>query len=389
MEGRNAFKRVYDAAKFYLEGPLVSSDDSGAIIDTNKKNIHIRSVDLAESALKLFGDMIHFIEIAFTVIEAADATKISSTVVENCANSLIELQLNGCHGTILDNFQKSFPNVNATAFSTHTNQAMQIGTNTWTLDHIFPNAKHLSVNIAKLDYWNAIGDSFSQLKVLSLVYPKPTYSSAVDFNKLLNNSRSIRSLTLSYSSLALLETASNTLPELHALELNEFADDFYTGGDIHFQNVTNLRIVTTKNNAQIPEKLHFNGVKALTLSLEYNFTEEWRQFLRSISQNIEWLNIKALAFSTDELKTIAQDSTHVKLATISCTEKMPITEIVNYLEHSSQLQWLVIESAVIDSAERNALEGWLENTWLIEYLQLNDQFNRIAFTRYFYFFIFG
>lgn len=382
IEGRNAFKRVYSSSKFYLEGPLLDKDDSGSIIDINKKIIHIKSVDLVENTLKLFGDMIHFIELIFTEIDATSAIAISSTVVESCTDSLIELQLIGCHGTILDSFQKSFPNVNVTAFSTHTSTELQIGANTWTLNRIFPNAKHLSVNIAKFDYWTVIGDSFPQLKVLSLAHPKPTYSSAVDFSKLLNNSRSITSLTLWYSSMALLSTASNVLPELHVLQLNEFADDFYTGTNIVFQNVSNLRILDTKNNVQVPEKLHFNGVKALTLNLDYNLTAEWRQFVRRTSQPVEWLNLKTLAFSADELKTIAHESTQVKLATIASAQKMSIMEIVNFLEHSTQLEWLVVESALIDTADRNALEGWIENAWLIEYLDLTDQFNRIRFTRY-------
>lgn len=382
VESRNAFKRTYATAKFYLEGPLVEKDDSGSIIEASKQIVHIRNTDIVSSALQLFGDMIYFVELTFTDIDATNAATISATVMENCANTLIELQLKGCFGTILDSFQKPFPNVNVTAFTTHTSTPLQIGTNTWTLSRLFPNAKQLSVTVANTDYWTVIGDSFPQLKVLSVAHPKPTYASAVDIGKLLNNSRSISSLAVSYSSMAMLETASNALPELNVLQLSEFADDFYTGTDITFQNVSNLRIVTSTNNAQVPEKLHFVGVKALTLSLGYNFTEQWHQFVRSTSQSVEWLNLKTLAVDADELKTIAHDSSHVKLATISSDKKMPTTEIVNFLEHSPQLEWLVVESALIGTAQRNVLEGRLEQSWLIEYLELTEQFNRIRFTRY-------
>lgn len=378
MEARNAFKRSYGTAKIFIEGPLVTGDDG--ITEINKQIIHIKNVEAAVNALQLFSDMIHFVELSFADLDETNATTIT-TAVENCANSLIELQLKNCFGSILDNFKDTFPNVNVTAFSTHSTNALTIGTNTLKLDRLFPNAKHLSVSITDVDYWKVVGDSFPQLKVLSIVHPKPTYTAVLDIGNLLNNSRSINSLALSYSSLATLQTASEALSELNVLQLNEFADDFYTGTDINFKNVSNLRIATSTNNAQVPEKLSFNGVKSLTLSLGYNFTDKWHEFVRNTNKHVEWLNQKTLGLNADELKTIALDSSHLKLATIASDLKMPTAEIISFLEHSPQLEWLDVECALIDTAERNVLEGWLEKTWLIEYLELTDQLNRMRFTR--------
>lgn len=325
--------------------------------------------------------MIRFVEFSFADLDETNSKTLATTVVENCANSLIELQLKSCFGSILDNLQKPFPNVNVTVFSTHSTNALTIGTSTWKLNRLFPNAKHLSVSVTSIDYWKVVGDSFPQLKVLNVVNPKPTYSTAIDIASLLNNSVSINSLTLSYSSLALLQTASQMLPQLNVLEINEFADDFYAGSDINFQNVSTLRISTTTNNAQVPEKLSFNGVHSLTLSLGYNFTEDWLQFARKTSEHVEWLTIKTLGISTDELKTIAQGATQLKLATIASNLKMPTIEIVGFLEQSPNLEWLVVESALIDTADRNGLEGLIEKTWLVEYLELTESINRMRFTR--------
>lgn len=382
VEARNEFKRTYGTAKFIIEGPLATDEDEdGSITETNKQIIHIKNVAAVENTLKLFGDMVHFIELSFTDIDEMSATTISTAVVENCANSLIELQLKSCYGTILNSFQTAFPNVNVTAFSTHLSKPLQIGTDTWKLNRLFPHAKQLSVDIQKIDYWTVVGDSFPQLKMLSAIHPKPTYSALPDIGSLLNSSRSINSLALWYTSMALLKTANEALPALNVLQLNEFSDDFYTGTAINFQNVSNLRIITSINNAQVPEKLHFNGVKALTLSLGYDFTDKWLQFVRKISQRVEWLAIKTLAINADELKTIAQDSLNLKLVSITTVQKMPTTEIISFLEHSQQLEWLEMECARIDNAERNILEGWLERTWFIEYLQLTDQLNHMRFTR--------
>lgn len=379
VEARNAFKRSYGAAKFYIEGPLVTGDDS--ITETNKQIIHIKNVEAAVNALKLFGDMIRFVEFSFADLDETNAATLAATVVENCANSLIELQLKSCFGSILDNLQKPFPNVNVTVFSTHSTTALTIGTNTWKLDRLFPNAKHLSVDIANVDYWKVVGDALPQLKVLTVVHPKPTYSAAIDIASLLNNSRSINSLTVYYSTLALLQTASEVLPQLNVLELNDFADDFYTGSDITFQNVSNLRIATTTNNAQVPEKLSFSGVKSLTLSLGFEFTDEWHQFVQKTNQNVQLLNLKTTTIKTDELKTIAHESAQLKLATIVSTQKVPTTEIVSFLEHSPKLEWLIVECALIDTGDRNVLEGLVEQTWLMEYLALTDSSNSMRFTR--------
>lgn len=379
VEARNAFKRSYGAAKFYIEGPLVTGDDS--IIETNKQIIHIKNVEAAVNALKLFGDMIRFVEFSFADLDETNAATLAATVVENCANSLIELQLKSCFGSILDNLQKPFPNVNVTVFSTHSTNALTIGTNTWKLDRLFPNAKHLSVDIANVDYWKVVGDSLPQLKVLTVVHPKPTYSAAIDIASLLNNSRSINSLTVYYSTLALLQTASEVLPQLNVLELNDFADDFYTGTDINFQNVSNLRIAATTNNAQVPEKLSFSGVKSLTLSLGFEFTDEWHQFVQKTNQNVQLLNLKTTTIKTDVLKTIAHESAQLKLATIVSTQKVPTAEIVSFLEHSPKLEWLIVECALIDTGDRNVLEGLVEQTWLMEYLALTDSSNSMRFTR--------
>lgn len=379
METRNAFKRTYGTAKFFIQGPLDTSGDG--ITETNKQIIYIKNVDSAVNALKLFGDMVRFVEISFADLDETNSATLTTTVVENCANSLVELQLKNCFGSILDNLQKPFPNVNVTVFSTHSTNALTIGTNTWKLNRLFPNAKRLSVSITNIDYWKVVGDSFPQLRVLNVVNPKPTYSAVIDIGSLLNNSRSINSLTLSYSSLALLQTASQALTQLNVLELNEFADDFYTGTDINFQNVSTLRIATTIINAQMPEKLSFNGVNSLTLSLGYNFTDEWLQFAQKTSQRVEWLTLKTLAINADDLKTIAHEATQLKLASIVSDLKMPTTEIVSFLEHSPKLQWLDVKSALIDAAERNGLEGLIEKTWLVEYLELTETVNSMRLTR--------
>lgn len=379
LEARNAFNRTYGAAKFFIQGPLDTSGDG--ITETNKQIIYIKNVDSAVNVLKLFSDMVRFVELSFADLDETTSATLATAVVENCAKSLVELQLKNCFGSILDKLQNPFPNVNVTVFSTHSTNTLTIGTNTWKLNALFPNAKHLSVSITNTDYWKVVGDSFPQLKVLSVSNPKPAYSAGIDIGSLLNNSLSINSLTLSYSSMALLQTASQVLTQLNVLTLNEFADDFYTGTDINFQNVTNLRIATTTNNAQVPEKLSFNGVNSLTLSLGYNFTDDWLQFAKKTSQNVEWLNLKTLGINEDELKTIAHDATQLKLATIASDLKMPTTEIVSFLEHSQKLEWLVVESALITAAERNGLEGWIEKNWVVEYLELTETTNRLRLTR--------
>lgn len=382
VEARKAFKHSYATAKFFIEGPLVTGDANDGITETDKQIIHIKTVDSILNTVKLFGDMVQFAELSFADVDETNAATISAALVENCANSLIELQVKSCHGSILDNFQQQFPNVNVTAFTTHSSNALQIGTGTWRLSKLFPNARQLSVDLRLVDYWTVVGDSFPYLKMLSVVHPKPTYSAVPDISSLLNNSRSLNSLTLSYSSLGLLKMASESLPELNVLQLNEFADDFYTGTDINFRNVSNLRIATSTNNVQVPEKLNFDGVKGLTVSLSFNFTDKWLQFVRNTSRSAEWLNIKTLAINADELKTIAQDSAHMKLATIASDRQIPTAEIRSFLEHSQRLEWLEMECPLINTAQRNALEGWVAQTWLYEYLTLTDQLNRMRFIRY-------
>lgn len=383
IEARSSFKRVYSRSKFYIEGPFV--DGTNAVTETNKQLIQIKNLNAALNTMKLFGDMVQYVDVSYSDLSEDEGSSIGEYIVENCATSLIELNLKNCYGTVLNKLQKPFPNINNTIFSTHQVKAFDVAAETLTLDKMYPSLKRLNVNVANVNHWKIVGDKFPHLRALTVVIPRPEYTNFPDIAKLLNESRSINSLALTYSSLDLLRRASQVLPQLKVLQLNEFADNFYEGEKIEFKNVSMVRITSTRKveSAQVPESLAFKHLQSLSLSLSASgLSDKWINFFEQPkSQSVESLELSLNGVLSNQLTAIARHQPHLNSVVIKSEKTVPSDEIVSFLENSEHLTWLVLQSGFIDVAELSILEGRLQPMWLIEYIDLNAESSRIRFIR--------
>lgn len=352
--------------------------------EINKQLIQIKNLVAALNTMKLFGDMVQYVDVSYSDLNEDESSSIGEYIVDNCAASLIELNLKDCHGTVLNKLQKPFPNINTTIFSTHQSKSFEIAAETLTLDKMYPSLKRLNVNVANVNHWKIVGDKFPHLRALAVVIPRPEYTNFPDIAKLLNESRSINSLELTYGSLDLLKRASQVLPQLNVLQLTDFADNFYEGEKIEFKNVSNVQITSTKavESAQVPESLTFKHLQSLSLSLASGLSDKWINFFEQPqSQSVESLELSLTGVLGNQLKDIAKHQPHLKQVVIKSGKKVPSDEIVSFLENSGHLTWLDLQSGFIDVAELSILEGRLQPQWLIEYIDLNAESSRLRFIR--------
>lgn len=378
VEARRSFGRVYSKSKFFIEGPFI--DEINGIFETTKQMIQIKNLNAALNMMKLFGDMVKYMDISYTELTEADGASIAESLSENCANALIQLNLRNCHGSMMDKLNKSMKKVNATVFSTHQSKTINMGS--MTLSKLYPNVKRLDVNIAQIDQWNMIGEKFPHLQSLAVVIPKPKYNGFPDIASLLNASRSINTLQLQYSSIKLLQIANEVLSDLKVLNINEFTDDFYDGLPIQFKNVSNVRITSSVDNAQNPENLAFNQLQSLSLNLNFDLNDKWVHFFENAhNHGLEVLELTTNALKTDQLKEIATHQPHLKSVKISCKNLVPANEIVSFLENSKHLTLLELHSAAIGASELSILEGQLQQYWHIEYIDLTEEQSHIRFIR--------
>lgn len=378
VEARRSFGRVYSKSKFLVEGPFV--DNANGVIETTKQIIQIKNLNAALNTMKLFGSMMKYVDVSYTDLTETEVASITESLSENCVDSLIELNLQNCYGLIMEQLKKSFKKVNATVFSTHPTKAFSIGT--MTLSKLYPNLKRLDVNIAQIDQWPIVGEKFPHLQSLAIVIPKPNYDAMPNISGLLNASRSINTLQLKYSSLELLQKASEVLHDLKVLSVNEFTDNFYEGLPIQFNNVSNVRITSSVDNAQNPENLAFKQLRSLSLNLDFNLNGKWIDFFGNAQNHgLEMLELTTNAVKTDQLKEIATLQPHLKWVTITCKTPIPADEIVGFLENSKYLTLLELQSAAIGASELSILKGQLQHHWHIEYVKLDEEQSHIRFIR--------
>lgn len=376
-EARAAFNRTYGATNFFIDGT------TGGILDYNKESVRIKNFNATQSVLNLFGDLIQFINISFIDINQVNGNIIIASISAKCINSLRELHLMNCHGWVLNGMTKSFRYVKHASFSTRPNGNFRIGPDTLRMNKMFPNLRRLAVkanNIMDLDF---VGDEFPWLRSLTLVLPESDYYFSIDrIERLFQTSPWINKLTLHHSSLELLQIVSENLHNLKVLQLLDFSNDFYGGQQIEFKHVNSLAIKSTRSNSKIPATLVFYQLHTFSLSLNFEFTDQWiRLFSNQMKKSIEFVEIESYQFTSDQFLKIVKTLPNVKIASIRSEKKIPINAIIRFLKENKQVLVLNLKTALINVAEREWMEEKLQLDWDIDYNYPSINEIALTFTR--------
>lgn len=372
-EARNAFNRSYTHTSFLIKGPFVSDDENG-IDESNKLLIQLKHFENIQNILRTFGDLMQAISISFYYIDETKGIEIIECINRN-STELIKFEVNDCYGKVLERLKTPFSKVYIATFSANSYRDFNNNVLTQKFDRIFPQLQHLFVKTVNENDWKIVGNKFPHLKSLTVDLPEPIEPGRPDVDSLFKNSPDINSLTISYSSLKILKAASDFLPNLNVLEVKRLSNDVYDDDQIHFKNVTVFSMTVTSENEQIPQKMDFTQLQMITLSLSFDFSDEWSTFFNNHEENtIEFLDLTADSFGEKHLSNIVERQPNIKWAFIHSKTKISADSIADFVEHSKRMFRFQLVARLIDISQRDFLEGKLEDEWDIEmsYLNYND-----------------
>lgn len=367
-EARNAFILTYRKANFYIEGPLVGKNSSG-IYEFAKQTVRISKFQAIEDTLRIFGDLVHFLDISFSQINETSKKSIIEFINDNCTESLTQLHLKNCDGLTLNEFEKPFYKVKRTSFLSSSNPSNVKSKILIKLDQVFPELRSLNLKIVNVDDWSLIGNEFPNLRNLYIDLPEPTDEIYPDLGSLFKKSQKINSLQINYISLGMLKEANNFLLDLRKLDiLVDIFDDSYDGDQIHFSNVTHLHLYSAHNNPQVPAKIVFTQLHELYLNIKESFTDEWIKFFEN--QQKKTIYVCQLNFgdlNNKQLITIAEKQPNIQWATINPgnATNLTVDAIVTFIEKSKKLSLLEFSRDSVNVAERAILQDKLSRYWTI------------------------
>lgn len=351
------FNLTYSKANFYIEGPF-----SGGIYEYKKQTVILRSFEATEKTLKLFGDLVQFIQILFSNIDEMDIKEIIGFINNNCTESLTKFHLKNCDRIVLNEFKKPFPHVKKATFLSVSKNKSQIDIK---LNQIFPHVQSLELKIVDFDDWELIGDKFLDLKMLTVELPEPNDSYYPDIGGLFKESRNINSIVINYISLKMLSVASEFLLNLKTLSIvTDILDEPYDGDKIHFSNVTHLVLNYKDNKSKIPEKMVFTELHELDLRINSDFTDEWIEFFKNQQNKIIYkCQLSFRTMTSQQLIAIADSQPNIIMAYIRNTKDLSVDAIIKFLEKCKQLVFLNLKEVLINVAERKILQEKLSSNW--------------------------
>lgn len=361
-EARCAFNRTYRNANFYIE-PF-----TGGFYEYKKQTVRIKNFNMTRNILQRFGDFMQFIDITFESVNETENMEIVRLINDNCTESLIQLHLRNCYGSVLDGLKKPYRKVNKATFSTNLLVEFNVSTSTQTLDQLFPSLKYLDVSITITNDWKFVGNNLPKLRSLSVAFPKLSDPYEPNVESLLDNSPNLTSLAINNGSLWILSAASVRLTNLKLLRIYAISNDNYEGDDIHFEHVTRLYMRIFQNMQRIPEKLVFHKLKIMELDLRFELTDQWIQFFeKQPNQTVEYFYLNAKSIAQKQLATVAKHQPNIMWANINTSTKISPDAIVDFIDRSEHLfvLSLMIFNDSYDIFERNYFDVKLQHNWSI------------------------
>lgn len=381
-EAQNAFARSYKTSNFIVKGPFLANEQNG-IDDTNKIAVQMKHFKTIKNIIRTFGHLIQIIKISFYYMEEAIGAEIVSFVSDNCTESLLVFHLNDCYGQILSKWTKSFRTVYEASISTDAYRVLKNQSLTIQMDKIMPNLQRLSVKITNANDWQIVGNKFLHLISLNVELPEPTRNNRPNVENLLKNSRKINSLSISYTSLDILKAAHDFLLNLNVLNIYGFSNDAYDGNRIKFKNISHVTIVVMDENKQIAEMLAFDHIRAVSLQLQFDFSDEWSSFFKNLNgKTIENFDISANSFTGKQLSIIAQQQSNIKMASITSRTPVSADEIVDFVGRCHKMVFFQLNGRFINANECALLAEYLQDNWTVSINYHDNDYLAVSLDRY-------
>lgn len=354
-EARILFNENFAQTFFTLTGPLINAELKGinAAIEEGEGGmmVTLKSLDVIEEVLIVFGELIHRINLQFEYISTKECKHIVDYINKYCFKSLKMLSVVGHRGTIFSGLNNTFENVfhlsflslNNTfePFSIDSDKKYAVDPNK--MNHIFPNLRMFHIANTTTFDWTFIHGTFAKMEIFSVYFEDMLEFEACesDIIRFLKINAHIVELTvdLTYSSMEFLSKVNDIIPGLKKLEVNCLSNGRYFGEQTDFNNV-NVLVLRCDKESDIPENVNFHQLKELFMSFSYDSNENLIPFLANqVNQNLDHIDIQVGPFLSEQmLLDIPETLQQLKKIDIATESKFTADDIINFLKKCKQFR---------------------------------------------------
>lgn len=344
------FRQKYGQRRFIINGRSFHSE--GKFID--RGYIDLVNIDFAMIVVKLFGPLMPRISINYNRFNSTGAKLINEFVHKYCANTLLHLELQNCHGAELRQLKGPFAQVQVVELASGNFFTEDIRFN-----QMFPALRRLEIHSVVLSDFAFIEQNMRHLEHLKF---KPTRSMDVnDFTKMLQLNPQLKSIStdvISIDSLRMLSNASPMLDQLELWNLEKLAE--HVGADIHIPQLKKLKygykFFNNQNNERIP-------IKCLTLE-DVELEGSLGRWVDVIVQSKNMKKLKVDIITDDQLKRIAEELPNMQDIIVPNINKNSIESFIEFIATAKNLRSVSVNEITHDA--RKAIVGRFVSQWSVQ-----------------------
>lgn len=337
----------------------IENYDNPIIIQTNLN---------AKKFLKYFGKFITNLKIEYQSVHPSNkirVNRINNLINLHCAETLKNFEISTQLDNFLDEFTKSFKNVEDLVLN---GRFKSLNNSELNLNQIFPAMKSLIID-GKIRFTSGdsgLDQNFSHLKHLELYivpYEFQEFLTESIVRNLIRKNKQITSLRLIQPSRKLLKVASICLPSLDSLDI-QFYDDRLTNDEnqIYFPNVKKL----VTHHSYIPfQNVIFGNLKEFQyLKPMSAYCHRWTQLVKNNSRLRKL--ITNFYINNEELTRLASSSEHLTEIYISVDDSVDIETIIRLIQKNTHLKKMHLKFKFPNKNRiKSTLKAMLksDNTW--------------------------
>lgn len=136
--------------------------------------------------------------------------------------------------------------------------------------------------------------------------------------------------------------------------------------------------ITSYDENEVPEKIEFDQMEKLTLKLYSNFGNKWIDFISNqVNSKVNTFKVDAKNLTKDQLLTIPDKLTELKIVSVKSYSKYAAQDIVNFVKKIKHLDTLELYVGMEDS-QRDELKNTLDKDWTVEIVPIGGLAERVV-----------
>lgn len=355
---------------------MSSSSSTDAIFKIDSKRIVIRDFKTALRVLRVFGHLITKLEFIGFNFNEAETMEIYERINKHCAESLIDISIEPSTNAVNIEWSSTFENVRNVII--HRSSILK----NWKIHQTFPKMRSLEVLMLREDYRRlpnveALQVNFPHLKHLSLRVAMKN-AEFPNIQEILASNQQLTSLSLkNFVSSDTMASISQTLPNLKALDVMSFPEDFLNSPHtVQFRSVRKLSLAVRRDEFPKTLPILFNGLETLHLK-SHDMFEPFIKFIID-TKTLKHIEFEVLEPSYSQLTEIVSKLPKLEDINVPLEDQMTGDGISRLLAQDNKLK--KITASLRATSDRSDLLKLVSANWELEEEQLNEHTNRQELT---------